>query len=119
SGPELEPAPEPEDVDGAQPAEEPEQHAPVIHPPDRDLRGGGDDGEDTSENGAAAAEKKRTRRGTRGGRTRKRKTTPVGVGAEGSTDEALADEGSADEAAADEGLPVDVVTVDGPADEQP
>jgi ribonuclease G len=58
-------------------AGEEEQAAPVIHVPDRQLGSNGDDPED----GEAPAKRKPTRRGSRGGRNRKRK--PAGATAEG------------------------------------
>ncbi len=59
--------PEPE----AEPDEQEQLPSPVIHVPDRDL---GEDDSDSSTNGDGLTEpKKRTRRGSRGGRARKRK----------------------------------------------
>ena len=63
-------SPAPEGANGAEPSEEPPPSGPVIHVPDRAL------GSEPSENGAepAAPVRKKTRRGSRGGRNRKKKT---------------------------------------------
>jgi ribonuclease G len=68
---EVEPANEPADVDEVE-VEEENGSGPVIHLPGRDLGRDGDDSED----GETPTPRKTTRRGSRGGRNRKRK--PVG-----------------------------------------
>jgi predicted RNA-binding protein with TRAM domain len=70
---------EPEGVaEAPQPVPE-EASTPVIHLPDRDL---GANGEEAGEGETAPAPRKRTRRGTRGGRGRKRKPAAVAAGEE-------------------------------------
>jgi ribonuclease G len=69
-------ADQPEAVVEAPAAEE--APAPVIHLPDRDLGANDEPGEGETE----AAPRKRTRRGTRGGRGRKRKPAAVAAGEE-------------------------------------
>jgi ribonuclease G len=79
------------DGDGATPAAEAEPLAPKIHVPDPEL--GQDDREaDESENGAEAPKKKKTRRGSRGGRNRRKKTVaptdaPTGNGDTSASDD--------------------------------
>jgi ribonuclease G len=76
--------------DGATPAAEAEPVAPKIHVPDPEL--GQDDAEaEQSENGSEAP-KKKTRRGSRGGRNRRRKTAaptdaPTGNGESSASDD--------------------------------
>jgi len=80
---------EPDALVEDEPAAEEAEAGPVIHVPDRDL------GEEQTEDGdaAPAAPRKRTRRGTRGGRNRKKKTAAAAAGtavAEAPADEPVA-----------------------------
>jgi ribonuclease G len=81
------------ETEAPEPPEAAEPVAPVIHLPDRDLGENGDEpGEDEGE--APAAQRKRTRRGTRGGRGRKRPAAvAAGEEASGVEEAAPADEG--------------------------
>jgi ribonuclease G len=95
SEPEPEPGPEPE------PAQEPAPAAPRIHVPDPEL---GRDEEDESEDGPQpdSPPKKRTRRGSRGGRNRRKRTTAgpngdgdaVGEGEEAAPEEQISSNGA-------------------------
>jgi ribonuclease G len=71
-----------------------EQPAPVIHLPDRDL---GANGDEAAEGEAAATPRKRTRRGTRGGRGRKRKPAAVAAGEESSGSDEAAPQGEGED----------------------
>jgi ribonuclease G len=112
----AEAAPEPAAEAEAEPAPEPQPEgtlppAPVIHLPSPDL--GREDDEAPAENGdQAPAPRKRTRRGSRGGRNRKKKTTAattepgtVAVAGEAEPEETPAEPGAvavADDAEPDE-----------------
>jgi len=107
NGGEVQDAPEAVDTSVAEPdaperADEPEQtDGPVIHVPGRDL--GSEDGD------TAAPAKKKTRRGSRGGKNRKKKTAAtVGVGVALATAEAVADSPDDTEVEAAEETPVAV-----------
>jgi ribonuclease G len=85
---EPEPASEPEPQRGASDADEaalaPRAGGPVIHVPGRELEG--DEASDDGDAPAAPA-KKRTRRGSRGGKNRRKKPAVVGEGAAPGTSE--------------------------------
>lgn len=94
-------APEDSQPDGDRPDGERRRAAPVIHVPDRDL--GRDDGESSAdgdlgpdEDGSQPA-KKKTRRGTRGGRNRRKKVEVAGAATIEADDPETDDAGVADE----------------------
>jgi hypothetical protein len=73
-------------------ADEQEAPAPKIHVPDPELGREDEEGEGEGGENGSAPQKKRTRRGSRGGRNRRKKTPAVGESNGDSAPEAVAEE---------------------------